>query len=109
MTILGSRAGIRRIALSSCASTWGKAGFGLSQLVFTAPEMWLIVVCAGMAAALAAGTAALVLRAAPEKALVIAIIAIPLPAALDVPLRRWILGTLVCLVMVRDCLRARAR
>ena len=99
MTIFGKGAGIRRIALTSCASNWGKAGIGLSQLLLTAPELWVVVGCGAVGAALAASIAALVLRAAPEKAMVMAVLGIALPAALDVPLRGWLLGTLVGVLM----------
>jgi len=105
MTIFGSRAGIRRIALTSCASSWGKAGIGLSQLVFAAPELWIVVGCGALGAALAASIAILVLRAAPDKAMVMAVLGIPLPAVLDVPLRRWLLGSILSLMICRNCLR----
>lgn len=92
MALFSSKAGVRQMAVSSCAATWGKVGFGVSQLVFAAPDAWLVLASAGLGAVFAACIAVRVVRTAPEKALVIAILAIPLPARLNAPLRAWLIG-----------------
>ena len=99
MTNLGSQAMIQRLAVSSCAGTWGKVAFGASQMGFGVLDMWLGLACATTVAMLAAAIAYRVLRIAPEKALVIAIIAMPLPARVDVPLRAWLIGMIIGLAM----------
>jgi hypothetical protein len=104
MINLGRQAAIKRLAVSSCAGTWGKASLGLSQFAFGTADIWLGVACAAIAAVFAAAIALRVLRVAPEKALVIAIIAIPLPARLDAPLRAQLIGVFVGFAML--CTRA---
>ena len=99
MTNLGSQAMIQRLAVSSCAGTWGKVAFGASQMGFGVLDMWLGLACATTVAMLAAAIAYRVLRIAPEKALVLAIIAMPLPARVDVPLRAWLIGMIIGLAM----------
>lgn len=104
MINLGRQAAIKRLAVSSCAGTWGKASLGLSQFAFGTADVWLGLACAATAAVIAAAIALRVLRFAPEKALVIAIIAIPLPARLDVLLRAQLIGVFVGFAML--CTRA---
>jgi hypothetical protein len=64
---------LRRMAICATASTWGKLTVGIGKLALFEPSLLLLISLAGAAGGIAALGAALVLRAAPDRALMLAL------------------------------------